>query len=62
VADCILLFGAGKHDAFPVDVWMNRVIGTLYDKESFCPEIFGEYCGIAQQYLFYYGRELKIGK
>lgn len=62
VADCILLFGAGKMDAFPVDVWINRVIGTLYDREHFCPTLFGEYCGIAQQYLFYYGRELKIGK
>jgi N-glycosylase/DNA lyase len=62
VADCVLLFGAGKLDAFPVDVWMKRVIGTLYDKQSFKPELFGSYSGIAQQYLFYYGRENKIGK
>lgn len=62
VADCILLFGAGKHDAFPVDVWIDRVINTLYNKDQFCPDLFGEYCGIAQQYLFFYGRGLKIGK
>lgn len=62
VADCVLLFGYGRLDAFPVDVWMDRVIHTLYDKETFTKEIFGQYCGIAQQYLFYYGRETKIGK
>ena len=62
VADCVLLFGAGKFDAFPVDVWMNRAIGTLYNKETFNPQQFGPYCGIAQQYLFYYARTKKIGK
>lgn len=62
VADCVLLFGAGKMDAFPVDVWIGRVIGTLYDKAEFHPDLFGEFCGVAQQYLFYYGRGEKIGK
>ncbi len=62
VADCVLLFGYKKFNAFPVDVWMDRVIGVLYDRETFNPEIFGEYCGIAQQYLFYYAKGTKIGK
>jgi len=30
VADCILLFSLGKLDAFPVDVWIKRVILKYY--------------------------------
>ncbi len=33
VADCILLFSLGKLEAFPVDVWMRRVILNHYAKE-----------------------------
>jgi len=65
VADCILLFGAGKKNAFPVDVWIKRVMETFYhddikDKNiaDFAKERFGEYGGIAQQYLFYHMREM----
>lgn len=65
VADCILLFGAGKKNAFPVDVWIKRVMETLYKDEmngcdiaSFAKERFGEYGGYAQQYLFYHMREM----
>ena len=65
VADCILLFGAGKKNAFPVDVWIKRVMETLYkdqmrdmDISSFVKERFGEYGGYAQQYLFYHMREI----
>ena len=65
VADCILLFGAGKKNAFPVDVWIKRVMETLYKDEmkdkdisSFAKERFGEYGGYAQQYLFYHMREI----
>ncbi len=64
VADCILLFGAGKKEAFPVDVWIKRVINTLYKDEladgdisAFAKEKFGAYGGYAQQYLFYHMRE-----
>lgn len=64
VADCILLFGAGKKNAFPVDVWIKRVMETLYKDEmgdmdisAFAKERFGEYGGYAQQYLFYHMRE-----
>jgi len=38
VADCILLFSLGKHEAFPVDVWMKRVILRHYGKRF--PEMF----------------------
>jgi N-glycosylase/DNA lyase len=64
VADCVLLFGAGLHRSFPVDVWVKRVMDTLYAQEirgssvsDFVSGKFGEYAGFAQQYLFYYIRE-----
>lgn len=60
VALCSLLFGFGKYDAFPVDVWIRRVT-EKYFREGFTPEELGEYAGIAQQYLFYYERYI-IGK
>ena len=55
VADCALLFGFSKYDAFPVDVWMKRVIEKYFDP-TFAPESLGRYAGIAQQVLFYYER------
>lgn len=54
VADCILLFGVGKYEAFPKDVWIKRIMNTCYGD---CEHArFGKYAGIAQQYLFYYAR------
>lgn len=53
VADCTLLFGMGKYDAFPVDVWMKRALSEFFDNQI--PD-FGEYAGIAQQYIFHYIR------
>jgi len=66
VASCISLFGLGRTDAFPIDVWMRRVMNRLYGIEekdmksmaSYAAEHFGKYGGIAQQYLFYYIRSL----
>lgn len=55
VADCILLFGFGKYDVFPKDVWINRVTEEMYGKD-FNEKNFGKNAGIIQQYLFYYGR------
>ncbi len=57
VADCVLLFGLGFTEAFPVDVWIKRVIEKYYGS-SFTPEYFGKYAGIAQQFLFYNERYL----
>lgn len=70
VSNCVLLFGLGRADVFPVDVWMKRIMETLYFKkdtgreeiEKFAYAHFGEYAGYAQQYLFYYGRENGLGK
>ncbi|MDE7168397.1 MAG: 8-oxoguanine DNA glycosylase [Clostridia bacterium] len=61
VADCVALFGFGKRDSFPVDVWIEKIYkedfnGTLTDRnkinEYFC-SLFGEDSGYIQQYLFY---------
>lgn len=70
VCDCILLFAFKRSESFPVDVWIKRVMEELYlgkatPKNKIADEgrrIFGENAGFAQQYLFYYGRENKVGK
>lgn len=70
VANCILLFSMRQFDTFPVDVWVRRVMQTLYvDKDTkdadirkFAENKFGKLSGYAQQYLFYYARENGIGK
>ncbi|MBQ3417092.1 MAG: DNA-3-methyladenine glycosylase 2 family protein [Ruminococcus sp.] len=54
VADCVLLYGLHRLDAFPMDVWMKRAMKELFDGMD--PAIFGEYAGIAQQYIFHYSR------
>lgn len=54
VADCVLLFGYGKLDAFPVDTWMKKA--RAYYPGGMDPTSFGSYAGIAQQYIFYYAR------
>ena len=57
VADCAVLFGLNKLDAFPLDVWMKRAVAEHYGA-GFDPGIFSPYAGIAQQYIFYYTRSL----
>ena len=54
VADCTLLFGFHRIEAFPLDVWMKRAMEKLFPTMS--PKDFGEYAGIAQQYIFHYSR------
>lgn len=71
VADCILLFSTLKRfDVFPIDVWVRRVMNDLYihkddEKKVTKREIqelaknkFGNLEGLAQQYLFYWRREI----
>ncbi|WAW14604.1 DNA-3-methyladenine glycosylase family protein [Peptostreptococcus equinus] len=70
VADCIGLFGMRKYGSFPVDVWVKRVLQEFYQAEDmslpkmrkYGMDLFGKDAGFAQQYLFYYVRELEIGK
>ena len=69
VADCMLLYSGIKQDVFPTDVWVKRVMEELYFRreasfmeiQQFAAEHFGKYAGAAQQYLFYYAREQRIG-
>lgn len=55
VANCVLLFGLGHIDAFPVDVWIKKVMSSKFPQGL--PECVGGHKGIIQQYLFYYYRE-----
>lgn len=65
VSNCVLLFSGLRRDAFPVDVWVERMLVNLYglkdmnrlQMEKFGKEYFGKSAGISQQYLFYYVRE-----
>ncbi len=57
VANCVLLFGFGFYEAFPIDVWVKRVIEKYYGAD-FDAKTLGSYAGIAQQYLFYYERNV----
>ncbi len=64
IADCVLLFGYGFLESFPVDVWVQRVM-----QENYCPELktpsqiagfgrkyFGKHAGYAQQFLYHWRR------
>jgi N-glycosylase/DNA lyase len=66
VADCVLLYGFHKLDAFPVDVWILRVMRKLYFANRKVSEkkvwIFGRkrwgpQAGYIQQYLFHGARK-----
>ena len=63
IADCVLLFGAGRLEAFPVDVWVMKALARHYVLRT--PpaklaargrEAFGPCAGLAQQFLFSWER------
>lgn len=68
VADCVLLFSLDKLEAFPVDVWIARIISKLYLMQqyscvnstkyrqisNFGKVYFGKYAGYAQEYLYHF--------
>lgn len=67
VADCILLFGYGKKDVFPVDTWIHQMYCKFYEKldnriqiRNYLVKEFGDLSGYAQQYLFYYQRSFSL--
>lgn len=71
VANCVSLFSLGKREAFPIDVWIKRIMEAMYfegkdtSKEiiaEYAKNAYGELGGYAQQYLFYYGKSIKMGK
>ena len=67
VANCVLLFAFGRLRAFPIDVWIERVLRQLYFARKrnvtprrlreFSATHFGEFGGYAQQYLFHHARK-----
>lgn len=64
IANCALLFGAGRWDAFPIDVWIERILRDLYRKrlkgarlQQWAEQHFGPNAGYAQQYLFHFARK-----
>ena len=70
VSDCILLFALNRFDSFPIDVWIKRIMEYCYFDNTpqtvdtitkLADKKFGQLGGIAQQYLFYYAHDLKIG-
>ena len=71
VADCVLLMSLGQYNSFPTDVWVKRVMEEFYfDGEKtpvrqihvYAHKKWDTNSGFAQQYLFHYAKEKKIGK
>jgi N-glycosylase/DNA lyase len=65
VADCVALFGFGRLEAFPIDVWIRRALARLYGVtgsyaklSEFARLRFGGFAGYAQEYMFYNERSL----
>ncbi len=61
VADCVIFFGFGRTDSFPVDTWIEKFYredlkGELTDRKKISTELvsrFKEYSGYVQQYVFH---------
>ncbi len=66
IADCVMLFGGGSLEAFPVDVWILKTLARRYGLEGWRPPQlaqfgrvhFGPLAGLAQQYLFAWERKI----
>jgi N-glycosylase/DNA lyase len=64
IADCVLLFGAGQLEAFPVDTWIAQTLARRYHLTGWThPQLaafgrahFGPAAGLAQQFLFSWER------
>jgi N-glycosylase/DNA lyase len=67
VAKCVMLFAYERLRAFPIDVWIERVLREKYfphrrkvtarKLHEFSAQHFGEHSGYAQQYLFHHARK-----
>jgi N-glycosylase/DNA lyase len=67
VANCVMLFAYERLRAFPIDVWIERVLKQKYfsrrrkvtaqQLRDFCESYFGDHGGYAQQYLFHHARK-----
>lgn len=64
VADCVLLFGCGHASAFPVDVWVERLLKSWFgvtcknrrEMMQIARRLLGENAGLLQQFLFHAAR------
>ncbi|MBO4396076.1 MAG: hypothetical protein J5819_06995 [Eubacterium sp.] len=56
VANCVSLFGLHHIDAFPIDVWIKRILENEYP-DGYPMEKYSPYNGVYQQYMFYYYRD-----
>jgi N-glycosylase/DNA lyase len=66
IANCVMLFAYERLRAFPIDVWIERVLRQHYFSRRkrmtpqrlrrFTDTYFGEHGGYAQQYLFHHAR------
>ena len=54
VAECALLYGCGRVECVPIDVWVRRVLDRLYPDGL--PACARGVEGLAQQYLFHAAR------
>ncbi|MBC2602191.1 DNA-3-methyladenine glycosylase 2 [Puniceicoccus vermicola] len=69
IADCVLLFGYGRLEAFPIDTWISRHMRESYGLDSFTDDQiqlfarahYGSAAGIAQQFLFAHARNPATG-
>jgi len=64
IANCALLFSCGQWGAFPIDVWIERILREHYRKrlkgaklQAWAENYFGRNAGYAQQYLFHFARK-----
>lgn len=70
VANCVMLFAYERTRAFPIDVWIGRVLREQYFARrrkvtpkrliEFSRQYFGPHGGYAQQYLFHHARAQKV--
>ena len=58
VANCVSLFGLHHINAFPIDVWVKRILAEQYPK-GYPFEKYAPFNGVYQQYMFAYYRSLK---
>ncbi len=70
VADCVLLFSLEKLNAFPIDVWIAKVLKENYievgsgkninykNMLEFAQKYFNPYAGYAQQFLYHWRRNI----
>jgi N-glycosylase/DNA lyase len=57
IANCVLLFGFNKYEAFPIDVWIARILRKYFPGKD--ASYFGKYAGYAQEFLYAFERGIR---